>query len=162
MPAPANAPDRQAEIDRRCADHERALAGAGAGFARFDGEDLSGLDLTNRNLRDASFSDCDLTGANLSGSDLRGANFSGAKLVGARLIGANLDDTDLRGCDMSEADLSASQCQNADFRELARLPARGSDGIPTALVQSTKLGNARLGGVNFSHARLRNQFSSHR
>lgn len=154
MPASANAPDRQADIDRRCAEHARALTGAGVGFARFDGEDLSGLDLADRNLQDASFCDCDLTGANLSGSDLRGANFSGATLIGARLIGANLDDTDLRGCDMSEADLSASQCQNADFRELSRLPARGGDGIPTASVQSTKLGNARLGGVNFSHARL--------
>ncbi|MBO6797898.1 pentapeptide repeat-containing protein [Maricaulis sp.] len=154
MPATANAPDRQQEIDRICDEHARALSGSGGGFARFDGEDLSRLVLTNRDLQDASFADCDLSGADLSGSDLRGANFSGAKLVGARLIGANLDDTDLRGCDMSEADLSASQCQNADFRELARLPAIGSEGTPTASVQSTKLGNARLGGVNFSHARL--------
>lgn len=143
----------QAELDKRCDDHALALSGRGGFRANFDGQSLNGLSFANRDLREASFKDADLTGCDLSGTNLTNADLSGACLADAKLIGATLDGADLRGCDMSGADLSASQCQNADFRELARLPSIGS-GQTGSQIKTTRLDGAQFGGVNFSYARL--------
>ena len=141
----------QAHLDERCEAHRLAILGRGGMRARFDGETLAGLSFAGRDLRDASFKDADLSGCDFSSADLEGADLSGANLAGAKLIGAKLEGADLRGCDMTDADLSASQCVNADFRELARLPAPGEN---AAAVKTTRLENAQLGGVNLSYARL--------
>lgn len=141
----------QSDLDLRCDAHRLALTGKGGMRARFDGEVLSGLSFTGRDLREASFKDADLSGCDFSGANLEGSDLSGALLGGAKLIGAKLEGADLRGADMSGADLSASQCMNADFRELARMPAPGQSGVE---IKTTRLENAQLGGVNLSYARL--------
>lgn len=141
----------------------------------FSGVDYVGADFSGANLQSANFRDAKLVGADFRDADLRGADFtganctgcafhrsklSGAHFAGVKLTGADLQDT-LDGLNDTELRAILNTCTGCDLRR-ANLSGHDLSGITmigTALQDASanraSFENARLIGVDFSHANLR-------
>lgn len=131
--------------------------------ANLTGGDFSGANLTGSYLATANMSKTNMTGAdmagsvlsfqegggyfpvNFSGADLAGADFAGSEMSGIDLSGVDAKKANFQGVDMWHANLQGTNLTDASMTS-ARLLFGTFDGSP----------DARLTGVNFTDANLRN------
>jgi uncharacterized protein YjbI with pentapeptide repeats len=126
------------------------LHGADFSDARMEGVTFSGLDLNQTRwlrarLASALFINAKLRGATFSAADLRRAQLSQADITGAKL------DQQVQ---LSGAHLSGATLKGADLNGVV---AQGQNGLPPAdfslaFMPDVVLTDAKLTGVNFSHA----------
>ena len=131
------------------------FAGANLQNANFRNAKLVGADFRDADLRGADFTGTNCTGCAFRHSKLSGAHFEGMKLTGAELQDTldGLTDSELRallnkctGCDLRRADLSG--------HDLSGITMVGAN-LQDANANRTRFDNARLIGVDFAHANLR-------
>ncbi|MEV6419843.1 pentapeptide repeat-containing protein [Streptomyces sp. NPDC051662] len=110
------------------------LGGAELDELNFEGADLRKADLTRATLfggrfADVWFDDGDLTEADLTAGDFENSTFLSSNLKKATMVGGNFLNSEFTSADMSGADLSSGEGE-----------------------EETKLGYAKLSGVNLADA----------